>query len=90
VQTSATQPLCRFFVAVEPLRPFTDIVGSTAKAAEVGDAGWRELLERHHRLIRRQLARARGKEVDTAGDGFFAAFDGPARATGARARSPSP
>jgi class 3 adenylate cyclase len=59
---------------------FTDIVGSTAKAAEVGDAGWRELLERHHRLIRRQLARARGKEVDTAGDGFFAAFDGPASA----------
>ena len=59
---------------------FTDIVGSTAKAAEVGDARWRELLEGHHLLIRRQLARARGKEVDTAGDGFFAAFDGPARA----------
>ncbi|MFN2521529.1 MAG: adenylate/guanylate cyclase domain-containing protein, partial [Candidatus Limnocylindria bacterium] len=48
---------------------FTDIVGSTAKAAEVGDARWRELLNRHHLLIRRQLARARGKEVDTAGDG---------------------
>jgi class 3 adenylate cyclase len=59
---------------------FTDIVGSTAKAAEMGDARWRELLERHHLLIRRQLARTRGKEVDTAGDGFFAAFDGPARA----------
>jgi class 3 adenylate cyclase len=59
---------------------FTDIVGSTAKASEVGDARWRELLERHHQLIRRQLARARGKEVDTAGDGFLAAFDGPARA----------
>lgn len=59
---------------------FTDIVGSTAKAAEVGDAGWRELVERHHLLVRRQLARARGREVDTAGDGFFAAFDGPARA----------
>jgi class 3 adenylate cyclase len=59
---------------------FTDIVGSTAKAAEMGDASWRELLERHHLIIRRQLARARGKEVDTAGDGFFAAFDGPARA----------
>jgi class 3 adenylate cyclase/dienelactone hydrolase len=59
---------------------FTDIVGSTAKAAEVGDARWRELLERHHLLIRRELVRARGKEVDTAGDGFFAAFDGPARA----------
>jgi class 3 adenylate cyclase/dienelactone hydrolase len=59
---------------------FTDIVGSTAKAAEVGDARWRELLERHHLLIRRELVRARGEEVDTAGDGFFAAFDGPARA----------
>jgi class 3 adenylate cyclase/pimeloyl-ACP methyl ester carboxylesterase len=59
---------------------FTDIVGSTTKAFELGDARWRELLERHHQLIRRQLARARGREVDTAGDGFFAAFDGPARA----------
>jgi class 3 adenylate cyclase/pimeloyl-ACP methyl ester carboxylesterase len=59
---------------------FTDIVGSTSKASELGDKRWRELLERHHQLIRRQLARARGKEVDTAGDGFFAAFDGPARA----------
>ena len=59
---------------------FTDIVGSTAKAAEVGDARWRELVERHHLLVRRQLARARGREVDTAGDGFLAAFDGPARA----------
>jgi class 3 adenylate cyclase/dienelactone hydrolase len=59
---------------------FTDIVGSTAKASEVGDARWRELLERHHQLIRRQLARARGKEIDTAGDGFLAVFDGPARA----------
>ncbi len=59
---------------------FTDIVGSTAQAVEMGDARWRELLERHHLLVRRQLARARGKEVDTAGDGFFAAFDGPARA----------
>jgi class 3 adenylate cyclase len=59
---------------------FTDIVGSTAKAAEVGDARWRELLEAHHALIRRQLVRFRGKELDTAGDGFFATFDGPARA----------
>jgi class 3 adenylate cyclase len=59
---------------------FSDIVDSTAKAVEMGDARWRELLERHHALVRRQLARARGKEVDTAGDGFFAAFDGPARA----------
>jgi class 3 adenylate cyclase len=59
---------------------FTDVVGSTAKAAQIGDARWRELLERHHLLIRRQLARARGTEVDTAGDGFLATFDGPARA----------
>jgi class 3 adenylate cyclase len=59
---------------------FTDIVGSTAKAAELGDAGWRELLADHHALIRRQLVRYRGNEIDTAGDGFFASFDGPARA----------
>jgi pimeloyl-ACP methyl ester carboxylesterase len=59
---------------------FTDIVGSTAKAAELGDRGWRELLEQHHSLLRGELARYRGREVDTAGDGFFAAFDGPARA----------
>nr|MDP9492356.1 adenylate/guanylate cyclase domain-containing protein [Actinomycetota bacterium] len=59
---------------------FTDIVDSTAKAVELGDARWRELLEQHHALIRRQLARFRGKEIDTAGDGFFASFDGPARA----------
>jgi class 3 adenylate cyclase len=59
---------------------FTDIVGSTRKAVELGDARWRELLEAHHRLIRRQLVRFRGRELDTAGDGFFASFDGPARA----------
>jgi pimeloyl-ACP methyl ester carboxylesterase len=59
---------------------FTDIVGSTAKAAELGDRAWRELLERHHALIRRQLVRFRGAELDVAGDGFFARFDGPARA----------
>jgi class 3 adenylate cyclase len=59
---------------------FTDIVESTSHMAQLGDAGWRELLERHHALVRRELARARGQEVDTAGDGFFAAFDGPARA----------
>ena len=51
---------------------FTDIVGSTAKAAELGDRGWRELLERHHAVIRQLLARFRGSEIDTAGDGFFA------------------
>jgi pimeloyl-ACP methyl ester carboxylesterase len=59
---------------------FTDIVGSTAQAAELGDRGWRELLEAHHALIRQQLVRFRGRELDTAGDGFFASFDGPARA----------
>jgi pimeloyl-ACP methyl ester carboxylesterase len=59
---------------------FTDIVGSTAKAAELGDRPWRELLEQHHALIRRQLLRYRGTELDVAGDGFFARFDGPARA----------
>jgi class 3 adenylate cyclase len=59
---------------------FTDIVGSTAKAAELGDRGWRELLEQHHQRIRAQLSRFRGVELDTAGDGFFARFDGPARA----------
>jgi len=59
---------------------FTDIVASTAKATQLGDRAWRELLERHHALIRRQLVRFRGAELDVAGDGFFARFDGPARA----------
>ena len=59
---------------------FTDIVGSTEKAVQLGDRTWRELLERHHAVIRRQLVRYHGKELDTAGDGFFASFDGPARA----------
>jgi class 3 adenylate cyclase/pimeloyl-ACP methyl ester carboxylesterase len=59
---------------------FTDIVDSSEKAASVGDRAWRQLLERHHTLVRRHLSRFRGVEVDTAGDGFFASFDGPARA----------
>jgi class 3 adenylate cyclase/pimeloyl-ACP methyl ester carboxylesterase len=58
---------------------FTDIVDSTATAAELGDKGWRDLVERHHGLVRAMLGRFRGTEVDTAGDGFFATFDGPAR-----------
>ena len=58
---------------------FTDLVGSTAKAAQLGDRRWRELLEQHHARVREQLARFRGTEIDTAGDGFFARFDGPAR-----------
>ena len=59
---------------------FTDIVCSTAKALELGDRSWRDLLERHHSIVRRELMRFRGREIDTAGDGFFASFDGPARA----------
>ena len=59
---------------------FTDIVGSTTKAAELGDRTWRDVVERHHATVRAMLGRYRGTEVDTAGDGFFATFDGPARA----------
>ena len=59
---------------------FTDIVASTERQATLGDRKWKELLERHHALVREALSRWRGIENDTAGDGFFAAFDGPARA----------
>lgn len=59
---------------------FTDVVGSTTKAAELGDRGWGELIGRHDATVRALLARYRGKEISTAGDGFFASFDGPARA----------
>ncbi|HET9672653.1 MAG TPA: adenylate/guanylate cyclase domain-containing protein [Actinomycetota bacterium] len=59
---------------------FTDVVGSTEHVAKLGDVGYRQMLERHHRAIRAELRRHRGIEVDTAGDGFFATFDGPARA----------
>ena len=59
---------------------FTDIVGSTTRAAELGDRRWKELLERHDTVMRRQLARYRGTEVNRTGDGFLATFDGPARA----------
>lgn len=59
---------------------FTDIVGSTELAARIGDSAWRGLLQRHHAIVRRELARFQGRELDTAGDGFFASFDGPARA----------
>jgi pimeloyl-ACP methyl ester carboxylesterase/class 3 adenylate cyclase len=61
---------------------FTDIVGSTKRAAELGDRRWAGLLSDHHAVVRRELERFRGNEVDTAGDGFFATFDGPARAVG--------
>lgn len=59
---------------------FTDIVGSTERAAELGDSRWRDLLESHNVLLRREIRRFRGREIGTAGDGFLAAFDGPARA----------
>ena len=58
---------------------FTDIVGATAKAEQLGDGAWRELLERHHAIVRAELAHFGGLEIDTAGDGFFASFEGPAR-----------
>jgi pimeloyl-ACP methyl ester carboxylesterase len=59
---------------------FTDIVGSTERAQELGNREWRSLLEQHHTTVREILARYRGREIDTAGDGFLASFDGPARA----------
>jgi class 3 adenylate cyclase len=59
---------------------FTDIVDSTRRAADLGDAGWRRLLEEHDRLMRAALDRHRGREVKRTGDGFLATFDGPARA----------
>jgi class 3 adenylate cyclase len=59
---------------------FTDIVNSTAVAAEMGNARWSELVARHHRIVRRQLGRSGGREIDTAGDGFFVIFDRPADA----------
>ncbi|MGH2964479.1 MAG: adenylate/guanylate cyclase domain-containing protein [Solirubrobacterales bacterium] len=74
--TRQTRPLDRVLATVM----FTDIVDSTRRAASAGDRGWRELITRHDDLIRRQLARFRGQEVKTLGDGFLATFDGPARA----------
>jgi class 3 adenylate cyclase len=59
---------------------FTDIVGSTEWAARLGDRAWKEIVDQHHGLVRQELDRFRGREVDTAGDGFLATFDGPARA----------
>lgn len=59
---------------------FTDIVGSTTHAIELGDTRWRYLLKSHHDIVRKQLNRFKGKEIDTTGDGFLATFDGPARA----------
>jgi class 3 adenylate cyclase len=59
---------------------FTDIVGSTEHATQLGNHRWNELVGRHHALVRQQLDQFRGREIDTAGDGFFATFDGPVRA----------
>jgi class 3 adenylate cyclase len=59
---------------------FTDIVGATEKATALGDRRWHDLLDSHNAVVRRELSRFRGREVNTAGDGFFAVFDGPARA----------
>ena len=73
--TRQARPLDRILATVM----FTDIVDSTRQAAEAGDRGWRELIERHDELTRRQLDRFRGQEVKTLGDGFLATFDGPAR-----------
>jgi class 3 adenylate cyclase len=66
---------------------FTDIVGSTRLAEELGDRRWRQLLARHHSLVRRSLKRFGGREVDTAGDGFFAVFDQPVDAVEAALRA---
>ena len=71
-------PFCARFRVATVL--FTDFVGSAERATAVGDRRWRELLEEHHRVVRRDLNRYRGVEVDTAGDGFFCRFDGPGRA----------
>jgi class 3 adenylate cyclase/pimeloyl-ACP methyl ester carboxylesterase len=88
--TRATADAIRRFVGVERSPTeldtvlstvlFTDIVGSTERQASLGDHGWKGLLERHHAVVRAALERWRGLEHDTAGDGFYATFDGPARA----------
>src|SRR4029079_6965721 len=80
----------RRFVGVDPPRPeletvlttvlFTDIVGSTERQSAIGDHAWKDLIERHNAVVRGALDEWRGAERDTAGDGFFATFDGPARA----------
>jgi class 3 adenylate cyclase len=80
----------RRFIGIEPPRPnvdtilstvlFTDIVGSTEQQARLGDRGWKALIEQHHAAVREALDGWRGVENDTAGDGFYATFDGPARA----------
>jgi uncharacterized protein (TIGR00369 family) len=84
-QTSLQRPSRRGRVSAEPQRVlatvlFTDIVGSSQRAQELGDAHWKELLEEHQALVRRQLRLFKGREVKTTGDGFLATFDSPGRA----------
>ena len=88
-QDSLVEEIARFVTGERPVQEpdrvlltllFTDLVGSTTRAAELGDRRWRELLERHNETVRRVLARFDGREIDRAGDGFLATFDGPARA----------
>jgi len=88
-QDAVLDEIEEFLTGVRPIRDadrvlatvlFTDIVGSTESAARLGDRGWRDLLAQHQAAVRRELARWRGSEVDTAGDGFLATFDCPARA----------
>jgi class 3 adenylate cyclase len=74
--THATVATERFLTTVL----FLDIVGSTERAAQLGDAAWVDLLATFYAAARAELARYRGREIDTAGDGFLATFDGPARA----------
>ena len=78
------EPISGFREALEPEKVlttvlFTDIVGSTDQARELGDSQWTALLEQHHATVRTVLAQYRGREIDTTGDGFLAGFDGPAR-----------
>ena len=88
-QDSIVDEVQEFLTGIRPPRDidrvlatvlFTDIVGSTERMARVGDKAWKECLDRHHAVVRRELASFRGREMNVAGDGFFATFDGPARA----------
>jgi pimeloyl-ACP methyl ester carboxylesterase len=88
-QDAVLDEVQEFLTGVRPVREvdrvlatvlFTDIVGSTEHLARVGDKAWRGLLDRHHAMVRKEFAAFRGREVNTVGDGFFATFDGPARA----------
>ena len=77
--TGLEQPPAMFSAVLATVL-FTDIVGSTQRSSQLGDRGWKDLVQRHHAIVRDSLRRLKGTEVDTAGDGFYATFDGPARA----------